>query len=395
MEAAAIAWRPLGRLLVEQGLLTDKELELALAKQQVTGKRLGETIVECGFVSRPDLSNALAAQYGIVLMTETGFGTGLRAQIQQRHESDRGRVVPIGVAQPVEPAAEIDAEPDDTESPPPAETLLLAPLEEQWAKLAAAEEQLAERELELGELGAERDRRRAQAERLSRRARSARAEQAVQRQRRRAQVVRFMQRIRSRDDELERRNEELRRFGEAVDGQVDDQRAMLTAAEKRLAERERELAALTADRDRRRAQVVRFARRVRTRDDELRGLGEAVDGLRDQAERLAGDVRGCDAEIDRLRNENARRRAQAASFAARIGEHRRGRDEDPVVTPSSHLVFVQLASGYELVERDGPPPPRHSSLELPGLCDGSLVVAGSRRSPFPADARPCVVVQPA
>jgi len=96
-----------------------------------------------------------------------------------------------------------------------------------------------------------------------------------------------------------------------------------------------------------------------------------------------------------LRNENERGREQAASFASRIGELRRGRNEDPIPTPSSHLVFVQVASGYELVERDGPPPPRHNPLELPGLSDRTLAVAGSRPSPFPGDARPCVVVQPA
>src|SRR5215207_7550867 len=89
VEAARIAWRPLGRLLVEQGLLTDGELERALVLQQTTGKRLGETIVELGFVSGPELSSALATQYGIELTVETGFGTGLRAQIQRRHENDR------------------------------------------------------------------------------------------------------------------------------------------------------------------------------------------------------------------------------------------------------------------------------------------------------------------
>lgn len=395
MEAARIAWRPLGRLLVEQGLLTDEELELALAKQQTTGRRLGETIVECGFVSPPDLSNALAAQYGIELKTETGFGTGLRAQIQRRHETYRGRPTLAGVPDSEEPSEEASPELAEPQAPSPGEAILLAQLEEQWAKLAAAEEWLAERELELAVLAAERDQRRAQAERLSRRAWSARAEQAVQRERRRAQLVRFIQRVRSRDDELERRNEELRCLGKATDGQVEEQRAMLAAADERLAERELELEALTGDRDRRRAQVVRFARRVRTRDDELRGLGEAADGLRDQAERLAGDIRGCDAEIDRLRKENARRRAQTTRFAARIRAFRRGRDEHPFVTPSSHLVFLQLAGGYQLVERDGPPPPRHSPLEIPSVCDGGLVVAGLRPSPFPGDVRPCVVVQPA
>src|ERR671911_256558 len=88
VEAARIPWRPLGRILVEQGLLTSDELEAALAQQERTGKRLGETIVECGFVSGPELSNALASQYGIELKTETGFGTGLRTQIQRRYENE-------------------------------------------------------------------------------------------------------------------------------------------------------------------------------------------------------------------------------------------------------------------------------------------------------------------
>jgi uncharacterized coiled-coil protein SlyX len=186
VEAAAITWRPLGRLLVEQGLLRDDELELALAEQQVTGKRLGETIVESSFVSRPDLSNALAAQYGMELTTESGFGTGLRAQIQQRHETNRERAVPGEATVREEPAAAADVA-------PPAETVLVELLEEQWAELAAAEAhladllegqwatlataepQLAELEAELAALRADRDRLRAQAERFARRARSARA----------------------------------------------------------------------------------------------------------------------------------------------------------------------------------------------------------------------------
>jgi hypothetical protein len=153
VEAAHIAWRPLGRLLVEQGLLTANELELALAKQQETGLRLGEVIVKCGFVSGPQLASALAAQYGIELTTETGFGTGLRSEIQRRHESDRRRVVQL-VPTPSE-APELDEtvavailEPE----PAPADPTLLAQLEEQWAKLAAAEESLAERQRELTEL---------------------------------------------------------------------------------------------------------------------------------------------------------------------------------------------------------------------------------------------------
>jgi hypothetical protein len=104
-------------------------------------------------------------------------------------------------------------------------------------------------------------------------------------------------------------------------------------------------------------------------------------------------VRGCDAEIGRLRHENTRRRAQAARFARRLRELPHEPEPDPVAPAAAHLVFVQLAGGYSLVERDGPPPPRNSPLELPGLCDGTLVVSGRRRSPLPGDGRPCVVAE--
>ncbi len=149
MEAAHLTWRPLGRLLVEQGLLTGDELEQALAKQKETSRRLGETIVELGFVSGPELASALAAQYGIELTTETGFGTGLRSQIQRRHENDRQRTVHLVTDADTPPVIDFDA---DEPAPEPEEAPLLAQLEEQWAKLAAAEESLAERERELEEL---------------------------------------------------------------------------------------------------------------------------------------------------------------------------------------------------------------------------------------------------
>ncbi len=222
-------------------MLTGAELELALAKQQETGRRLGETIVECGFVSGPELANALAAQYGIELATESGFGTGLRSEIQRRHESDRrngdGKEIVHLAAVPVEPAEE---SPGD-EPEPAAEATLLAQLEEQWAKLAAAEAALAARE-----------------------------------------------------------------------------------------------------RDLRQAEEV-----------------------------------------------NARLREQ-------IEELRRPPDPEAHAEPApadSHLLFVQLDGRYALVSREGPPPLASTELTLPDVDDGVFVVAGSRRSPLPGDARPCVVAQ--
>ena len=90
MERAESIWRPLGELLVEKKLLTEDELELALAEQADTGRLLGAILVERGYVSGPALAVALAEQYGVELHTERGFGTGLWAEIDRRHRAGRG-----------------------------------------------------------------------------------------------------------------------------------------------------------------------------------------------------------------------------------------------------------------------------------------------------------------
>ena len=249
---------------MEQGLLTADELELALARQQETGLRLGETIVKCGFVSGPQLANALAAQYGIELMTEKGFGTGLRSEIQRRHESDRRRVIHLAPPPQDDDASPSEDEPapvDPAPEPAAAEATLLAQLEEQWAKLAAAEESLTERERELLDLrGA---------------------------------------------------NEQ----------------------------REREIRQLEELNERLRAQI-----------EELRVLPEEPSDERFE-------------------------------------------EFEEQFEPATHLVFAQLDGRYELITREGPPPAPSTAFELPDVDDGLFVVAGSRRSPLPGDARPCVFVQ--
>jgi uncharacterized coiled-coil protein SlyX len=153
-----IPWRPLGRLLVEQGLISEDELECSLAEQASTGRPLGETLVELGFVSGPALSRALAAQYGLELITEAGFGTGLRLEIERRHPRGRG--------------VELVSDPQIVqEAPPAAEDLHLGQLEENWARLAAAEERLADTERELTTLRRKLQRRRDQSKRLVKRIR--------------------------------------------------------------------------------------------------------------------------------------------------------------------------------------------------------------------------------
>ena len=137
-------------MLVERGLLSAEELEEALAAQRETGKRLGEILVERGLISHPALSDTLARQYGIELTSESGFGTGLRALIERRHAASRQGVLPEAFAD-----GEIEAEPVELEDVvrAPDQLIALEPqLEEQWARLAAAEAKVAERDASIEEL---------------------------------------------------------------------------------------------------------------------------------------------------------------------------------------------------------------------------------------------------
>jgi hypothetical protein len=140
VELPEISWRPLGQLFVEKGLLEESRLEHALAEQAATGGRLGEKLVELGYISSTALARLLAEQYGVELTFDTGFGTGLRAELERRLEEPESepRDEPMTltlIETPPEPSI-----PHDTGHTP------LAALEDQLAKTAAAEAQVAELE---------------------------------------------------------------------------------------------------------------------------------------------------------------------------------------------------------------------------------------------------------
>lgn len=427
VEAARIAWRPLGRLLVEQGLLTDDELERALVQQQVSGKRLGETIVALGFVSGPDLASALATQYGIELTVETGFGTGLRAQIQRRHENDRGMPGPPALSIVETP----QVEPEDSshavdggqaEKDGAAEAMLLTQLEEQWARLAAAEDALTDSDREIAALTHQRDRRREQAVRLVQRVRQ-RQEQLAQPQQELAElgrvnaeqleaIKRLTDDAKNRDAEIERLTRDVKERDAKIErlaGEAENSNAEIELLRHDVGNRNGEVERLTSDATNRGAEIERLVRKAKERHAEIeRLMGDARDRKAEIAqltseaesrnvdiERLTSDVAGCDAEIERLRQENEHLRAQATRFATRLRREpdRADQPTTPAPVPTSHLVFVQLGGGYELVESDGPPPPLHTLLELPELSEAEFVVTRLGHSPLPADERSCVFVQ--
>ena len=66
-----LAWRPLGEILVERGLISELELHDALREQQHEGGRLGEILFARGLVSAIDLRDALADQHGLDLRVES------------------------------------------------------------------------------------------------------------------------------------------------------------------------------------------------------------------------------------------------------------------------------------------------------------------------------------
>ncbi|MEX0850172.1 MAG: ATPase, T2SS/T4P/T4SS family [Gaiellaceae bacterium] len=63
MEAAHHHWPALGTLLVRDGLVSEDELEDALARQRDSGKRLGEVLVDQGTVTRTQVARVLAEQH--------------------------------------------------------------------------------------------------------------------------------------------------------------------------------------------------------------------------------------------------------------------------------------------------------------------------------------------
>ena len=64
MEAAQTSWRSLGELFVERGLISEADLERALAEQVATKRRLADILVRRGLVTGHDITKALMEQLG-------------------------------------------------------------------------------------------------------------------------------------------------------------------------------------------------------------------------------------------------------------------------------------------------------------------------------------------
>ncbi len=59
-------------ILVDAGVVTDAQVEAGVVRQRKTGRRIGESLVEMGFVSEEDIAWALAHQLGITFVDVRG-----------------------------------------------------------------------------------------------------------------------------------------------------------------------------------------------------------------------------------------------------------------------------------------------------------------------------------
>jgi len=102
----------LGEILVQQKLLSEDQLNQALADQKRTGRKLGRVFVESGFVTEEQISGALARQLGIPYLNLKFYNINqdvvrLLPETQARRFralvlEDRGETVLVGVSDPTD-----------------------------------------------------------------------------------------------------------------------------------------------------------------------------------------------------------------------------------------------------------------------------------------------------
>ena len=102
----------LGDLLVEQGLITDDQLKLALQEQKKLGRKLGNTLVELGMIDEDSILNLLSGQLSIPLIDLRNFNYNeevvrtLSESIARRYRAivleDRASDYLVGMADPTD-----------------------------------------------------------------------------------------------------------------------------------------------------------------------------------------------------------------------------------------------------------------------------------------------------
>ena len=386
---------PLGAILVRRGLLTEPQLEAALAESRRTGEPTGEVIVRLGFASAATIAQALATQHGGPLKTEYGYAVGFggdapavtaAAAVQPAAPpvspvpAQDEPAVSAPVTPPVEPVlapAPLAAAPAAAAAPPQPDPVLL-----QWqqhAQQLAAHRDAALRELEatkasLAELevaAAVRD-----------------TDLAAQKELQRASTE-----AEARNAELERELAELRASAAADDGHLAAATARVAELESstaRDAELDSELASAREEVARVHMEKVALEAAHESMAAHTADLEEKLKSLDVTIARTAmleQQLEEATAQVAQLETE----RNDVLAVAKAVGEEKRGRQPDDHADDPTHLLFVPGPEGYRLVEHDGPPPAAGSTVEFPedDGTSSTLLVTKVGASPLPGPRRAC------
>ena len=378
MEVAETSQRSLGELFVERGVISEADLERALAEQSATNRRLADILVRRGLVSGHDITAALVEQ-----MQRFGRAAGLPAPLRpvpsdalvdespapepepfllpvaDSHDSDALDEPP---AAGMKTDAEMETENDFGVAPEPAApSALFADVavsadavasmsHETVIREAEARQRTSESRLEnLDEIwdGLERIQAELEAQKLATpplvRELGATQERVQARKQQLADEIAALKHVR---EEVARKS-----------GQLDELRVELTAKIRELSELQATAAIWNA--------------RVTDVESEVASLsGRANDVARELAALAEGSV--------------------PAPALEAVTEVHESSGLDPVDAPAqspSHLLFVPTDDGYDLVERDGPPPCVGEGFQFG---DGTWVVTKVGPSPLPFDERSCV-----
>lgn len=88
----------LGDLLKAKRLLTDAQLDVAMAQQAITGDLIGDTLVKLGFVSSIEIAQALSEQSGIVFVDLAGYAPSDDAlRLVPREIAERTGFLPLSL----------------------------------------------------------------------------------------------------------------------------------------------------------------------------------------------------------------------------------------------------------------------------------------------------------
>ena len=380
MEAAHTSWRSLGELFVERGLISEADLERALAEQVATKRRLADILVRRGLVTGHDITNALMEQLGTeVPMEASPAPAAAPAPVPARAPAP----APAPVAE--QHTAEIVPLPDPVQAGP--------------AAAAAATEQKAD------------------------------APKKASRKKSEPEIAEL-------DPEAPHGGYDLPISAHALIAEADSRRRV--AESELAAEREahaqvlRGLEQVRAELDARDLSTDSLAKeleetqtRLRTREDELSSEVSIWDEARREAERAGGQLAELRVRLEEKEHELSEASASAAAWTARASELEaetdtlaarvtaaghvlevlastrfaaNGADMSRQATPGNGhgqktsgqtgvLYFVPQAEGYDLVERDGALPSVGETLEFG---EQQFVVTKIGRSPLPFDRRSCV-----